>query len=279
MVELNNLVIVSDLHCGCQLALCPPKIKLDEGGFYEQSPLQQKLWNFWKIFWKEAVPEFTRKEPYGVLINGDAIEGSHHHSVTQISQNPSDQQKIAEAVLKPIVDGAKMGTWMIRGTEAHVAASASDEERLAKALGAVQSPEGNYTHYEVWKMVGDRLLHALHHLGTTGSQAYEATALHKELVEMFVDAARWRRRPPDVMVRSHRHRHIETTLATGDDSDNTGRAIAVCTPSWQGKTPFSWKVAGGRLSTPQFGGIVVRVAKGEIFVRSKVWTVDRGPIQ
>jgi hypothetical protein len=46
------------------------------------------------------------------------------------------------------------------------------------------------------------------------------------------------------------------------------------TPCWQGKTPFVWKIPGGRLSTPQFGGIVIRWAD-ELFVRPKVWTVDR----
>jgi len=34
-------------------------------------------------------------------------------------------------------------------------------------------------------------------------------------------------------------------------------------------------VAGARLTTPQFGGVVVRYAHDELFLRSKVWTVER----
>jgi len=32
------------------------------------------------------------------------------------------------------------------------------------------------------------------------------------------------------------------------------------TPAWQGKTPFVWKIPGGRLSQPQFGGVIIREA-------------------
>lgn len=241
------------------------------------SMFQRKLWSMWKHFWGPFVTEATRGEKYGVVINGDVVEGVHHRSTTQISQNLEDQAEIAYRVLKPIADKAKGRFWMIRGTEAHVGPSGVEEERLAKRLGAVQAPPdegGQYARYELWKMVGPRLVHLLHHVGTTGSQAYEATAVHKELVESFAEAARWGRRPPDVIVRSHRHRHLETTIATGNAND-TARATAVVTPAWQGKTPFAWRIPGARLSTPQFGGIVIRYAHGELFIRSRVWTVER----
>ena len=35
MVETNNLVVISDTHSGCRLALVPPQgVKLDDGGDY-----------------------------------------------------------------------------------------------------------------------------------------------------------------------------------------------------------------------------------------------------
>lgn len=276
MANINNLVVVSDLHSGCRLALCPPEgAQLDDGGVYKPSPLQRKLWKYWRIFWDEFVPEATRNEPYGVVVNGDMVEGVHHRATTQISHNLGDQAEIAYNILKPIADKAKGRFWIIRGTEAHVGQSAVEEEKLAKRLGAVKSPDGQYARYELWKMVGPKLVHLLHHVGTTGSAAYEATAVHKELTESFVEAARWSRKPPDVIVRSHRHRNIEIRIPVGDDGGGTASALAVVTPAWQGRTPFAWKIPGARLSTPQFGGIVIRVAHGELFVRSKVWTVDR----
>jgi len=35
-MSVNNVIVVSDLHCGCRLGLCPPRIHMDGGGTYEQ---------------------------------------------------------------------------------------------------------------------------------------------------------------------------------------------------------------------------------------------------
>ena len=277
MIQLNNIVVVSDIHAGCRLALCPPYgVKLDDGGTYQPSPLQLKLAKMWEEFWDVFVPEATRGEPFGVVINGDVIDGVHHGSTTQISQNLMDQATIAKEILQPVVQACEGRFWMVRGTEAHVGQSASSEEGIAKSLGAIPNEEGQHARWDLWKTIGpDKLIHFLHHIGSTGSQAYEATAVHKELVEEFIEAARWRRQPPDAIVRSHRHRHFEITVSTGEDSGNTGRALAVVTPAWQGKTPFAYKIPGARLSTPQFGGVLLRYAHDRLFADAKVWTVDR----
>jgi hypothetical protein len=281
MVPLNNIVVVSDLHCGCRLGLCPPEgVKLDDGGTYQPSAFQQKLYAMWRAFWDEFVPDATRGEDYGVVVNGDSLDGVHHRSTTQFSHNLHDQAKAASALLRPIAERCGGRFWMVRGTEAHVGSSAAEEERLAESLGALPNAEGQHARWDLWKQVGDgKLIHLLHHISSTGSQAYEATAVHKELVEEFVEAGRWRRQPPDCIVRSHRHRHIETSISTGTDSGETGRAIAIVTPAWQGKTPFVWKIPGGRLSTPQFGGVLIRYAHGRLFADAKVWTIDRSPIE
>lgn len=222
----------------------------------------------WLEFWEDFVPTATKGEDFSVVINGDAIDGVHHGSKTQISQNFVDQLNICEKALDGYLDKAKALYW-IRGTEAHVGKSAEMEEILAKRLEAVPNEEGQHARYDLWINVGGKLVHILHHIGGTSSQGYESTAVHKELAESYIEAARWGHRPPDVIVRSHRHRHFETKISTAN-----GHAIAVVTPGWQGKTPFAWRLAGARLSTPQFGGIVIRVAHGELFVREKVWTVQ-----
>ena len=250
---LKNLVVVSDIHVGCRVGLCPPKgYKLDDGGVYTPSKLQRKLWLYWREFWDEFVPHATRGEPYAVCFNGDALDGVHHRSVSQWTHNMEDQRRCAESILSPVVQSAER-YYHIRGTEAHVGSSAQDEESLARSLGAIQNGDGQYARYDLWIEVGGCLGHLLHHVGTTGSQAYEATAVHKELTEEFIEAARWGQQAPDFIVRSHRHRLIMTTIPTV-----RGPAMAVVTPAWQGKTPFVWKIPGGRLSEPQWGGVVVR---------------------
>lgn len=271
----RNLVVISDTHFGCRLALCGrAPVPLDDGGFYSPSPIQLKLADLWDEFFEEFVPMATRGEPWDLVVNGDVVEGMHHRATTPISQNPMDQKRLALTMLRPVVSRAAR-YFHIRGTEAHVGSSAHMEEDVARELGAQPNEAGQHARYELWVEVGGALVHLLHHIGTTGSQAYEATAVHKELVEHYAEAARWGERPPDVIIRSHRHRYIQTRVPTA-----RGHAICVVTPCWQGKTPFAWKIPGARLSLPQFGGIVVRWSEeGEIYVRDRVWTPQRSKVE
>uniref|UniRef100_A0A6M3L312 Calcineurin-like phosphoesterase n=1 Tax=viral metagenome TaxID=1070528 RepID=A0A6M3L312_9ZZZZ len=270
---LNNLIVVSDLHAGCRFGLCPPEPQiLDGNNPVYASPLQNKVWQWWKEFWNEWVPTVTRHEPYAVLINGDSMDGVHHGNTTQFSQNLTDQKRIAERILEPIIEKCKGKFYMIRGTEAHVGKSGTNEEDLAKALGAIPDEEGNYARWEMWIEIGSGLVHAIHHIGTTGSLAYETTALSKEYTEACSDAGRWERQAPNIIVRSHRHRLAETRVPT-----EKGYGICVVTPGWQLKTPLVYRIAGGRLTTPQFGGVLIRAGNEELYTRHKVWSISRTP--
>ena len=44
------LRVTSDLHAGSTVALCPPKVQLDDGGKYEASKAQLWLWECWLDF-------------------------------------------------------------------------------------------------------------------------------------------------------------------------------------------------------------------------------------
>jgi hypothetical protein len=247
---------------------------LDGGGTYAPSAFQQKMYGWWREFWDTWVPQVTRGEPFDLVHNGDAIDGVHHHSTTQISHNIEDQLRIAEAVLAPEVERCRAtgGTYYhIRGTEAHVGQSGEYEERLARTLGAKPNAQGQYARFDLWKRVGDRcLVHLLHHIGTTGSAAHEASAVNAELAAMYVEAARWGNEPPDFIVRSHRHRSIAVDLNSAK-----GYAAAIVTPAWQGKTPFTFKVPGARISEPQIGGIAIREGDEEHYYRRWVRSFSR----
>lgn len=276
-----NLVVVSDLHAGCRLGIMPPAgMTLDDGGMYKPSNFQRKTWAMWREFWDEWVPLVTKNEPFGVVINGDLVDGSHHGSTTQVSQNPADQETIAYDAIAPLVDRCAGRLWIIRGTEAHGGKSGVDEERLARRIGSIPNEQGQSARWELWKRVGPALVHLTHHIGTTGSHAYESSSVHKELTEALVEAGRWREEPPQVVVRSHRHRYIKTEMATA-----AGPAYSVVTPSWQGRTPFAYRVPGARQSPPQFGGIVIRAVRAPkhvtdtgddpVKVLARVWRIER----
>jgi len=275
---INQVVDISDTHSGCRLALCPPEVALDEGGVYKASPLQLKLLSWWEEFWEDWLPRYTHGEPFAVVHNGDPLEGVHHRANTQISTNRADQQKIAEMLLKPIVDKAEGGFYMVRGTNAHGGEAEEDVERLAKSLGAIPEMQGeavNYARNELWLRLGGpdgTLCHFLHHIGTSSSLGYEATALSKEFEQSLVEAARWGYPPPDFILRAHRHRYFKTVVAT-----KNVYGIGEITPAWQLKTPLVWRIAGARLTTPQCGGVLIRKGDREHYSVAKIWNVERTP--
>lgn len=271
--DIRNVIIFSDTHVGCKLALCHPGgASLDDGGLYSPSAMQRKLWTIWEEFWDEWVPRVTQGEPFAVVHNGDAIDGVHHSSTTQWSHNLADQSEHAWKILKPVVDACEGRYYHIRGTEAHVGKSANEEERLAKRLGAIPNAEGQHARYELWLRVGGKLCHFLHHIGTTSSAQHETSAVNAELAAMYADAGRFERESPRVIVRSHRHRCSEIRLPAPG-----GYAIAMVTACWQLKTPYAWKIAGARVTTPQLGGSMIRAGEEEIYSRHFVQDIGRTP--
>jgi len=273
MSDILQAIVVSDTHIGCRLGLCPPgDIPLDDGGFYRQSDIQAKVWSWWENdFWSQWVPTVTRRQPYAVVVNGDLTDGRHHGSTTQISQNLSDQRKIARIVFEPIVSKCKGHFYVIRGTEAHTGQSAENEETLAQELGAIPNELGQYARWDMWVRIGLRLAHITHHIGVTGSMQYETTALMKEFADACAEAGRWGLEAPSFVVRAHRHRHAEIKVPTA-----TGDGVCVVLPGWQLKTPFVWKGAG-RNTNPQCGGVLLRAGDEEHFVRHKIFNIDRTP--
>jgi len=269
------MIVVSDLHCGCRVAICgKDPVQLDDGGTYMPSPMQLKLNSWWEEFWGEWVPEATGGEPFCVAINGDVVDGSHHNTVTQISQNLADQQSIAVKLLSPVRDLCDGRFYMIRGTEAHVGQSGQNEEKIARELGAIAGENGQRARWDLWKKIGDDkrggLVHLAHHIGTAGSSAYESSAPQRELAEAFVESGRWGEEAPRVILRAHRHRYIQNRVAGRD-----GEYIVAVSPAWQLKTPLAYKIMGGRQSQPQIGGLMVRFHKGELFVRPFVRGISR----
>lgn len=280
-IEINNLVVTADEHAGCQLGLCPARgVRLDEGGRYKPNKLQRGVWRHWKYFWSTWIPKIVHGEPFGVVNNGDAIDGSHHGTVTQITQNLEDQVDIAYEILAPIVELCDGRYWHIRGTEAHGGKSGQQEEELAKRLGAIPCPQtGQFARYHLLKRVGTGLTHISHHIGSTSSAAYEATAPMRELHTAFADAGRWGYSAPDVIARSHRHRNIEVRMAARTSEGPTGYAAVFTTPGWQGKTPLVWRSMEGRLSEPQFGGAIIRQGDEDLHTRHYVEPLKRPPIE
>lgn len=261
--DIRNIVVISDTHFGSTLGLCPPLHRLDDGGYYMPSNIQKKLWAYWNDFWGWTY-HMLDGAPFALVHNGDVIDGEHHKNTTNISRNMKDQERMAIDVLRPHAEKATM-YFQLRGTEAHAGQSAEHEDRIASALGACKDKDtGAFSTWELGMEFGNEIIHFSHHIGTTSSTAYEASAPMREITAAFVEAGQWGNRPPTVLVRSHRHRYIEVKPAN---------CRIVVTPAWQAKTPFVFKM--DRMRAPMFGGLIIRLGDEGVHIREKIYTLTR----
>tara|TARA_R100000808_G_scaffold19628_2_gene42541 strand:+ start:1117 stop:1971 length:855 start_codon:yes stop_codon:yes gene_type:complete len=275
--KTNNLVVVSDLHCGCRVGLCPPRVSLDSAGLYKASAVQKKMWAYWKTFWRDFVPAATGGEPFVAVVNGDAVDGVHHGGKFLISPNIADQIKIAAACLQPVTEAAS-ALFLIRGTETHVGAAAELEEILGHQVGAVRDASGLFSRFELRKTIGPgtgRVVHFAHHISGTTSPASESGAVNRELTNTFIESAQWKKETPVAVIRSHRHRfcHVQIPVRMeGQQPHQTTTGHSLTTPAWQAATPYVHRIA--RDSSPQFGGVVIRYEKARgVLVIPKVFTL------
>ncbi len=264
---IKYLVVIADLHIGCQLGLCHADgHALDDGGHYAPNKLQRVVWSWWEEFWDEIVPNLCRNEPFAVCLNGDALDGVHHQATHQWTHNLADQAKAAEKILRHVVERCEGRYYHIRGTEAHSGPSGAQEEALATTLGAIPNEAGQRAQYELWARVGGGLAHITHHIG----MGDEMAALRLEWTRACLEAGRWNYEQPDWLVRSHQHRTCQIKIPI-----HKGFATACITPGWQLKTPFAYRVAGARQSLPQIGGCVLRGDGDKPELDSKCWTIQR----
>lgn len=260
---IKNIVVISDTHFGSTLGLCPSRHRLDDGGYYLPSNIQKKLWCYWTDFWKWTYARLDGA-PFALVHNGDIIDGDHHKTSTIVSRNLKDQERMAVDVMAPHVEKAEM-YFQLRGTEAHVGQSAEYEERVASQLGAEQDADTEqFSTWELGMEFGPEIVHFSHHIGTTSSTAYEASAPMREITAAFVEAGQWGNRPPSILVRSHRHRYIEVKPAN---------CRIVVTPAWQAKTPFVFKM--DRMRSPMFGGLIIRSGVEGVHIRERIYTLTR----
>jgi hypothetical protein len=254
------VAIVSDLHAGSTVALCPPEIALDDGGSYVASKAQQWVWAHWLDYWRIVQSE---RERLGaellVVVNGDATDGDHHGTTQILSGNPTAQAAALNAIID-IPRKLKPDRWLfVRGTEAHVGKSAAFEERVALGLMKDGQPvipceeTGTASHWHARLDVHGVRLDFAHH-GRVGQRPWTKPNVTLNMAaEIFYEHSRHGIPHPHLAVRSHMHQYVDTHHA------HPVRAIQ--TPAWQLPTAFIHRIAPGALA--DIGGIVLTIAPGE----------------
>ena len=266
--EVLPVVVVSDLHVGCEMALMPREGWLRDGGnLVTPSKLQGVLCDWWDEFWAWCDEETGGR--YDVVVNGDLIEGVHHRATTPWSANIGVQRACCESILLPVRERARR-LYVIRGTEAHVGQSAEDDEAIARGIKADRAEGAHgYAAWEMFYRFGDHLAHFAHHVSTSSSPFSETSALLREQVTGYVEAGRWGDEPAAMYIRSHRH------ICSGIcHPSRHGITSTWTSPAWQLKTPYVHKI-GARMTQPQIGGLLLCVGDMGPYIKPWVKHIDR----
>lgn len=257
------LIEVSDLHTNSTVGLCPPRVVLDDGGYYTASDAQKWLWACWLDFVEWAKDHIERHRPDRVIVvvNGDSSDGSHHRTFQIISHNPGDMIDMAYRVLEPLLDLAD-DVLVTRGTGAHVGGSGWMEEKIAKDINANTLGTDNHSHYKLsFELEG--VYFDIRHHSSMGrrpwTRANSANFLASHIIMSRTEAG-WR--IPDVAVRAHMHRHA-------DSGKNFKTVRALYSPAWQLATEYVHKVATEDADISDIGGLLFVCEDGscEVFAR------------
>lgn len=266
------LAVVSDVHAGGTTALCPPVIRLDDGGEYHASKAQRWLMSCWEDYWARMADLRTSlKAELYVVFNGDAVEGDHHKTTQIMSANPNAQAAAWNAAISVPLALKPDKIAIIRGTAAHVGVSASAEERIADGLRrdkrpVVSDPDTDTASWWHWRPVlRDVRLDFTHHgkIGRLPRTRGSALILYAwDIVDEHVKDGD----PiPHLAFRGHNHKK--------GDSGDAAPVRVIATGAWQLGTEHVKKVAADSLA--DIGGAYAILDGGEPVVKQVTYKAER----
>lgn len=239
MITENRLqLILSDLHVLSTVGIWPEDFVSTQGVPIGQTKYQKLLWKLWVHAWDWA-HKVIGGDPFDIIINGDLVEGIHHKTIEVMSPDRGDQIAAVEQVLRPQV-GYDSSIYIVMGTESH---TRNDELVIGKELKAHVDPAtGNHAFRRLeLELPTGILLSATHHMPTTKRTWLEASQLSLELQNEVAERTRRGLRPPQIIVRAHRHVH---------GFYSNGSQMACVTGAWQGLTRYGTKVVPHAVCSP-----------------------------
>lgn len=235
---LTHLLVVSDLHCGSTHALCPPDFPLADDGYWGQTRRQAWIWDRWREFTAQALAGLKGKR-WGLVLNGDLIEGVHHKTKEVIHYDTGVHVQCAIKCIKPLADRAD-AVFVTKGTPAHV--GHTSELAIGGAIGAEPDPNADDSDDPPraagdWQIrVGPHLVSVWHHCSATSREWLESGEYSRAIAHEQMQARRAGHEVPTVIVRAHRH-------VPGTFQSPSGTMVV--TPAWQLLTSFGRKVVPG----------------------------------
>lgn len=244
MTHKTITAIIGDTHIGSTTALSPErfltKIRDPKETQVVQSNLMGKwLLSNWEEYWHYVRELVGKKNRLVVVHLGDVIDGNHHNS-PQLVQEVGDQIQMAVDLLQPIADRAE-AFYGILGTGAHAGQAGADEVTIYKALGVTEY--GQQLTIEI-----DGKVHDFAHHGRAGRRPWSSAAAGVG-AEVMMDYVTSGMKPPDFIWRAHNH-------IIDDSGVKLPGTRVICTPSWQLKTEYGWKVSPNTVRS-DIGGFIM----------------------
>jgi hypothetical protein len=242
--------IFGDLHAGSSTAIATPKYtehtgRGDETKITEANKIQTWLHTCWKDYWdyiKElaGVRGKSRKCRIVSVFLGEFVDGLHH-GTTQALSEIEDQFALAIDLVQPAADLSDGGLFVTPGSEAHSGPAGQHDFRVANQLGAKLVD---------WQLVLDidgLLIDCAHH--DRASQSDWGSRAAGIAATVIMDCALRGAPIPRYIFRGHSH-------VVDDSGEKLPNTRAVCTPSWQLRTAYGYKVSS-RKHRSDIGGLII----------------------
>jgi len=263
------VIFFADTHINGKTALCPPNIIDDDGNEIRQNLIQEWLWYTWNKC-IEDVKRITKKYYRTVVFDGDVIDlDAKNRSGQMVSRNPATILRMTEPILKPIIDFADR-SFFVRGTEAHVGRSAWLEEAIADKYGGEPDKEfGRNCWWHLRAEFSGVKFDVAHHFSTGNLPYTYPNGMVRLIQATKLNYMEWNEIPPDVIVRGHRHKYIDT--------GTTFSTRGVSLPCWQFSNAYLYRI-GKENNMPHIGAVIFLCKDGEYELIPLRYKPKRNPI-
>jgi hypothetical protein len=192
----KRVVIISDLHSGHRVGLCPP-LWQNKSVNPKWNNIQVELWNQYKRMVQTYSP--IDNPIHLLIVNGDAIEGKGFRSGSS-ELITADRQEQCQMAIECIIQWNAKNILMTYGTPYHTGYGEDWEETVALRVGArkIGSQE--------WPQVNGVTFDCKHFVGNSSIPHGKGTPLAKERLWNVI-WNEWEESQPkaDIVIRSHVH--------------------------------------------------------------------------
>jgi len=234
--------VISDLHSGSNFALFLNREWHGRKNSHIPRAAQIKIRQRFESY-AEEFRLFRQGKKVQMIVNGDAIDGDHHHSNDVCTADPYEQADIHVELMQ---DFQKRIDWQAgdelyytRGTQTHVNEA---ENNIGREMNAVMC--GDYYVWDLLKLSSNGTLSwFVHHGPSAGKGANEGNALRNWLKNIYYDGLKDNFDLPDIVHSGHTHAPDYQPFGYRMNGHEYKNMYGIILPSWQMKTTYAWMKA------------------------------------